>query len=161
MKRLLILVLLMLPFAAGAVSSVTVGSGNLKTVPGVGGYAEVAFAFAKGDKITITATADKKLQRMMVLLYPDVEIAHNNETKISNFTVTVPDNGIVVFRFISDRAGTNTIHYSVSRMPASDDVQNYDTRVVWLKPPAGARGDLTPSRLGDVTDKSRIAKPIE
>ena len=161
MKRLLILALIMFPFMVGAVAPVTVGSGKLATVPGVGGYAEVAFAFAKGDKVTITATADKKLQRMMVLLYPDVEIAHNNETKISNFTVTVPQDGIVVFRFISDRAGTNYIHYSVSRMPASDDVQNYDTRVVWLKPPAGQRGDLTPMRAGQVTDKSRVVKPIE
>ena len=161
MKSLLLFALLVFPFAAEAITPVTVGSGKVTTVPGIGGYAQIGYAFAKGDKITINATADKKLERMMVLLYPDYEIAHNNLTKSPSYTFTVPENGIVIFRFISDRDGTNSIRYSVTRIPASDDVQNYDTRVVWLKPPAGGHGELTPMRAGEVTDDTRVVKLIE
>jgi hypothetical protein len=160
MKSLILFALLLFPFAGFAVTPVTVGSGKVKTAPGIGGYAQIGYAFAKGDRISITANADKKLDRMIVLLFPDVEIGRDKLTKDPSYTFTMPENGIVVFRFISDRPGTNDINYSVTRTPASNAVQNYDTRVVWLKPAAGTHGDLTPVRADEVTDMTRVAKII-
>jgi hypothetical protein len=52
----------------------------------------------------------------------------------------MPEDGIVIIGFISDRAGTNNINYTVKRLPASDAVQDYNTKVVWQAPPNGKGG---------------------
>lgn len=41
------------------------------------------------------------------------------------------EDNIVVFRFISDRGGINTISYVVKRKPASAATQDYNTKVDW------------------------------
>ena len=58
----------------------------------------------------------------------------------------MPDDGIVVFRFISDRDGTTDIAYKVMRTPASESVQNYNTKVVWQQP-NGRGSNLVPKRV--------------
>ena len=123
-----------------------VESGHLTTAPGIGGDAETGYAFTKGDVISITAKASKQLDRMLVLIYPDEEIGKDRATKSPKYTFTMPHDGIVVFRFLSDRGHTDKIDYTVTRIPASPDVQNYNTKVVWDKPPAGAHGRLIPRR---------------
>jgi hypothetical protein len=149
MKRLLLIPLLLVSLVAGATKEVLVESGKLTTAPGIGGDAQVGFAFAKGDKITISATASKVLDRMLVLMDPATELGRVRHSKNPGFTFTMPADGIVVFRFISDRDGTNNIGYTVRRMPASDAVQSYNTKVIWKNPPAGAKGNQIPVRADE------------
>ncbi len=128
---------------------VLVERGQVTTAPGIGGYAQIGYAFAKGDVIGIEAHASKLLDRMIVMIYPEEEIGRALSTKEPRLSFTMKREGIVIFRFISDRGGTNEISYSVSRMPASDRVQRYNTRIIWEKPPVGARhGSLIPKRAG-------------
>ncbi len=141
--------LLLLTVTAGASDArklVTVARGQTSTAPGIGDYAEIGYAFAKGDVITLDAKASKQLQRVMIMVYPDAEIAHDMATKTPHLTVTMPRAGIAVIRFISDRDGKNEISYTVTRMPASDAVQRYNSRVTWQKPPEGRPGHLIPVR---------------
>lgn len=145
---LLLLLLLSAIQIADARKLVTVARGNTNTSPGIGDYADIAYAFAKGDVITLDAKASKQLQRVMITLYPDMEIGHDMATKSPHLTVTMPRAGIAVIRFISDRDGKNEINYTVTRMPASDAVQRYNTKVVWQKPPEGRPGHLIPVRAG-------------
>jgi hypothetical protein len=148
MKRLYILLLLTLSalYAEGR-RMVVVDRGTTKTAPGIGGYADIGYAFAKGDVITVDATAEKQLDRMIIVIHPQTEIGRDRATKNPHRTFTMPRAGIVVIRFISDRGGTNTVHYTVTRMPASDRVQRYNTKVIWKKPPT-LHGDLIPVRAG-------------
>jgi hypothetical protein len=149
MKKLcLIALLLLLANGISARKLVTVERGSVTTAPGIGGYAQIGYAFAKGDVVTVNGTAEKKLERMIVMIYPDVEIGRDLATKEPHYTFTMPREGIVVIRFISDRGGTNKVNYSVTRMPASDRVQRYNTRVVWEKPATGLHGRLVPRRAG-------------
>jgi hypothetical protein len=60
----------------------------------------------------------------------------------------MPADGIVIFRFISDRSGINTIKYTVTRTPASEDVQDYNTKVDW-KTPDDHVGNPIPKRAGE------------
>ena len=148
MLRIICILMLVLPLHATARKLVTVGHGSVTTAPGIGGYAQIGYAFAKGDVVTIDATASKMLDRMIVLFYPDQELGRARATKTPHYSFTMPRAGIVVFRFISDRDGTNEIHYIVSRMPASNAAQGYNTKIIWDKPPAGMPGDLIPRRAG-------------
>jgi hypothetical protein len=150
MRKLCFLFLLLtLSVPALARKLVTVGHGKVTTAPGIGGYAQIGYAFVKGDVVTIDATAEKQLERMIVMIYPDKEIGRDLATKTPHYTFTMPETGIIVVRFISDRSGTNDINYTVTRMPASNAVQHYNTRVVWQKPPTNApHGRLIPRRAG-------------
>jgi hypothetical protein len=160
MRTFLLSALLLLPLLAFAVRPATVGKGSVTTSPGIGGYADVGFAFAKGDRISLQASSEKKLQRVLVLLYPDRELTKAVATDNPAIHFTMPEEGIVVFRFISDRAGTNKVHYTVTRTPATAALSRYDTRVVWLKPADGAPGNLVPVRANTKYDKSRVVKLI-
>jgi hypothetical protein len=152
MRIPLLISFLALPLCAAAQTQV-VASGHLKTAPGIGGDAQTGYAFTKGDVITIKASASKQLDRMLVLIDPDEEVGRVRATKEPQYTFTMPHNGIVVFRFISDRGHTNEINYTVTRVPASASVANYDTRVIWEKPPAGKPGSLIPRRAADVANR--------
>ncbi len=114
--------------AAHATTPVKVADTTISTVSGVGGYAEVAYTFAKGDKITIVANASKQLQRAMVVMAPTNVMVRIKDTKKINQTFEMPETGVVYLRFISDRGGVNSIHYSVVRLPASNAVQVFDTK---------------------------------
>jgi hypothetical protein len=96
----------------------------------------------------VNATAEKMLDRMIVMIYPQEELGRDRGTKTPHYTFTMPHEGIVVIRFISDRGGTNKIDYTVTRMPASDRLQRYNTKVVWEKPKQGLHGRLVPRRAG-------------
>jgi hypothetical protein len=148
MKLLFLIPALLLSFCADARREVLVESGNTRTAPGIGGYTQIGYAFAKGDRISIDATAEKQLDRMIIMIYPETELGRVRATKAPSYSFTMPRNGIVIFRFISDRSGTNDIHYTVRRMPASNAVQRYNTRVIWQKPPTGRHGELIPRRAG-------------
>ena len=124
---------------------VVVDKGSTKTTPGIGGNTQIGYAFAKGDVVTIDARAEKQLERMIVYVFPEQVLGRKTYTKHAKLSFTMPDDGIVVFRFISDRAGTNTIQYSVTRMPGSDETQHYSTKVEWQKP-NDFSGTLIPKR---------------
>lgn len=148
MKALLVIPLLLISLCTMARRQVLVERGHVTTAPGVGGYAQIGYAFAKGDMISIDASAEKLLERMIVMIYPQEEVGRDLGTKTPKFSFTMPYEGIVIFRFISDRGGTNRVDYTVTRMPASDVLQHYNTKVVWDKPPGGLHGRLVPRRAG-------------
>jgi hypothetical protein len=152
MKRFLLIPLLLIGLNSGAQTQV-IESGHLTTAPGIGGDAETGYAFTKGDVITVNAKASKQLDRMLVLMYPDVEIGRYRGTKTPNYTFTVPQDGIVIIRFISDRGHTNNIDYTVTRVPASPSVANYNTKVIWEKPAEGLHHRLIPKRAIDVANR--------
>lgn len=114
--------------ARATVNTVNVADSTVRTVSGVGGYAEVVYKFAKGDKVTLTANASKELERIMIVLLPQNVLLRIKNTKKATQTFDVPENGNVVIRFVSDRGGVNDIHYKIARLPASDDLQNFDTK---------------------------------
>jgi hypothetical protein len=145
-KPYIIVLFLLISLQASARKLVVIDRGSVTTAPGIGGYAQIGYALAKGDVVTITGTAEKQLERMIIIVHPDKEIGHDLATKTPHYTFTMPQEGIVVIRFISDRSGTNKISYSVTRMPASDRVQRYNTKVVWQKPETGPHGRLIPRR---------------
>ena len=147
MKKLLFCASLLL--AAGfarAAHPVTVDHGTSTTVAGVGGYSEIAYAFAAGDKITITGHASKMLDRMLVTLRPETVLGRVKESRNISLTFTVPQEGIVVIRFVSDRGGSNKVNYDIVREPANDALQNYETKINWVKP-TDHIGELEPVRV--------------
>ncbi len=148
MKALLLSSLLLLTFGASAQKLVVVDSGATKTAPGIGGNTQLGYAFAKGDVITIDAKASKQLERLLVFRFPEEVLGRVKYTKKPKLTFTMPEDGIAVFRFISDRDGTNTVNYTVTRVPASAAVQNYNTKVEWQMPVDHA-GTLIPKRASE------------
>ncbi len=147
MKAYFLCALLLSATAVNAQKMVTVDSGMVTTVPGIGGNAQIGYAFAKGDVVTIDAKASKLLERMMVFRFPEQVLGRVKYSKKAKFSFTMPEEGIAVFRFISDRDGTNKITYMVTRVPASAAVQEYDTKVDW-KMPVDHAGTLIPQRAG-------------
>lgn len=128
-KLILAAALLACTTIAGAVTRpVNVADSTISTVSGVGGYTEVAYTFAKGDKITFVANASKHLERAMVIMAPTSVLIRVKDTKKVKETFEVPADGIVYFRFVSDRGGVNNIRYSIMRLPASEAVQDLDTK---------------------------------
>lgn len=146
MKTLLLIPLLLISLSTEARKQVVVDQGKVTTTTGIGGYAQTGYAFAKGDVVTVTANAEKQLQRMIVIMHPDREIGKQVSTKDVNYTFTMPEEGVVIIRFISDRSGSNDINYTVTRTPATAAVENYNTRVVWDKPETVTPGYLIPRR---------------
>jgi hypothetical protein len=124
---------------------VTVDSASTNTL-GLGGSAQIGYAFAKGDVVTIEAKASKQLDRMMVYRFPQEVIGRVKLTKHPKLTFTMEQDGIVVCRFISDRDGSNNISYVVTRMPATAALQNYNTKVTW-QPPSDHPGEVVPKRV--------------
>lgn len=147
MKTLLIIPFLLLSLHASARKLVVVETGTTTTAPGIGGTTQIAYAFAKGDVVTIDARAPKMVERMIAYVFPEKVVGRVKHSKHMKLTFTMPEEGIILFRFVSDRAGTNTIRYTVSRMPASDAVQNYNTKIEWEKP-TDRLGTLVPKRVG-------------
>lgn len=131
MKNLLLAALL-LAFSTGAhavVRPVVVADSTVGTVPGIGGYTEVSYTFAKGDKVTLAATSSKLLERAMVIMMPQTVLLRIKGTKKVNETFEVPKDGTVIIRFVSDRGGINNIHYNLIRLPASEDLQDFSTKL--------------------------------
>ena len=149
MKRLLILTAIL---ASGITlhaqsKTIVVDTGTTETVTGVGGYASIAYAFAKGDKVAITGHATKQLERMKIVIFPGTPIGQLKFTKSIDYSFTMSEAGICVFTFISDRGGKNAISYNVTRTPASAATEDYVTKVVWDKPTDKA-GVSTPHQAG-------------
>ena len=140
MKRLLFIPLLFISLAAGATKEVLVESATVTTAPGIGGDAQIAYAFAKGDVVTVDATTTKILDRMVVVMQPGTQLGKHRQTKHPHVTFTMPEDGVVVIGFISDKPGTNHVNYTVRRLPASDAVQDYNTQIVWQAPANGKGG---------------------
>ncbi len=145
MKRILFTAAMLLSISAFAASEVLVEKSSTRTTAGIGGNAQIGYAFAKGDVVTIDARSNKKLERMIVYIFPEQVLGRKTYTKHAKYTFTMPEDGIVIFRFISDRAGIATVDYSVTRMPASNETQNYSTKVEWQKP-VDFSGTLIPKR---------------
>jgi hypothetical protein len=140
------LFLLLLTAIVYAGDTTQVDSGHKKMKLGVGDFTDIAYSFAKGDKIILHANSSKRLDRTVFLLYPRIELATVKSVKIVDHELIMPEDGILVIRFISDRNGTTALDYTVSRIPASDEVKDYDTRILWRRPSNGI-GFLTPERV--------------
>jgi hypothetical protein len=145
MKVLLILPLLLFSVIAGAQTAILVEDSTTSAL-GIGGTAQIGYAFAKGDVVTIEAQASKQLDRMLAYRYPEEVIGRVKLTRKPKLTFTMQEDGIVIFRFVSDRDGTNKIVYKVTRTPASEAMQHYSTKVTWLAPTDRA-GQLIPKRV--------------
>lgn len=145
MKLLFFLPLLLISVAAGAQTTVVVADSATTTL-GIGGTTQIGYAFAKGDVVTIEAQASKQLDRMMVYRYPEEVLGRVKLSKKPSLTFTMAEDGIVIFRFVSDRDGTNKIAYKVTRTPASAALQNYQTKITW-QPPTDRSGQLIPKRV--------------
>ncbi len=145
MKTLLLSLSLCLPLAAFAQTPVQVADSSITSL-GLGGSAEVGYAFAKGDVITMTASCSKKIQRVMAYRYPENQLGRDRETKNPKLSFTMAEAGIVIFQFVSDRGGHNKIHYRITRTPASAETQHYSTRIVW-EPPTDRPGKPIPKRV--------------
>jgi hypothetical protein len=146
MKRLFFTAAMLLSISAFATSEVVVEKGSTRTTPGIGGNTQIGYAFAKGDIVTIDARSNRQLERMIVYIFPENVMGRKTYTRHARYSFTMPEDGVVVFRFISDRAGVNTIQYTVTRMPSSDETQNYSTKVEWQKP-TDRTGTLVPKRV--------------
>ena len=138
MKAIILSVILLYAGAAKAQTQVTVDAGTTTTAVGIGGSAQLAYAFAKGDVVTIEAKASKQLASMVVTKHPQPILGRVKLTKQPSLTFTMPEEGIAVFKFVSDRDGTNTISYTVTRTPATPELQDYNTKVVWKTGPGKA-----------------------
>lgn len=130
MKRTFVLTgLVLVSIAAQAVvRPVTVADSTITTVSGVGGSAEVAYAFAKGDKITLVAKASKPLESALVIMAPQSVLLRVKDSRKVNKSFVMPEDGTVIVRFISDRGGVNHVHYNLVRLPSSEAVQDYNTK---------------------------------
>jgi hypothetical protein len=129
MKKI-IFALILLAVSIGtqaAITPVTVADSSVSTVSGVGGYADVVYKFAKGDKVTLVASASKELERVMVVILPQNVLMRVKNIKKVSQTFEVPESGNVVIRFVSDRGGVNNIKYNIVRLPASEDLQSFNT----------------------------------
>lgn len=145
MKVILWAALLLGSFAAGAQTPVVVSDSTIVSL-GLGGSAEVGFAFAKGDVVELTAHCTKKIQRVLAFEYPEKQLARDRETKSPKLNFTMAEDAIVIFQFVSDRGGHNDIHYQISRKPASAATQDYGTRIIW-EPPTDRPGKPIPKRV--------------
>lgn len=131
MRSLVVLLLCLFATNVFAQKEVTVDEGKIQTVRGLGGEVQMAFNFAKGDVVTIDAHASKQLERALIFAMPDKIIDRVKYSKKVQRSFTMTENNIVVFRFISDRGGVNTITYVVKRKPASAATQDYNTKTDW------------------------------
>jgi hypothetical protein len=131
MRSLIVLLLCLCAASAFAQKEVTVDEGKIQTVRGLGGEVQMAFNFAKGDVVSIDAHASKQLERALIFAKPDKIIDRVKYSKSVQRTFTMTENNIVVFRFISDRGGVNTISYIVKRKPATEATQDYNTKADW------------------------------
>jgi hypothetical protein len=120
--------------AAGTHAQTIVDQGKTHTPRGVGGYTDIAYAFAQGDVVTLKARSSKMLARVVATLYPETPLARVRDTKRPELTLTVPQEGIVVFRFVSDRNGEAYIDYTVTRTPGPGGPAVYNTKVKWKEP---------------------------
>jgi hypothetical protein len=145
MKASLFLSSLLLSLTVGAQTAVVVADSTITSL-GLGGTEQVGYAFAKGDVVTIDARAEKKLDRMLVYRYPEAMIGRAKLTKRPRLKFTMTEDAIVVFRFVSDRNGHNSVSYKITRIPASAATQTYNTKVRW-EPPTERSGQLIPKRV--------------
>jgi hypothetical protein len=136
MKRTLFLLVAALccAFNSFAGNGTVIDQGKKQMKAGLGDYSEIAYAFAKGDKITLDAKSSKMLDRVTIVMYPQTEITRIRATKHTNKEFIVPQDGVVIIRFVADRGGTTNVNYTVTREPASDEVKDYNTKVTWEKP---------------------------
>src|SRR5437764_1435953 len=101
MRLLLLTAFASMSLGTQAQTLVTVDSASTTTAPGIGGTAQIGYAFAKGDVITIEAKAAKKLDRMLVYRFPEGVVGRAKLTKRPKLTFTMPEDGIIICRFVS------------------------------------------------------------
>jgi hypothetical protein len=147
MKTLFIAAVLALTasFSASAQTATVVDKGSVSTPKGIGGYKEISYAFAKGDVITLEARSNKLLDRIMVTQYPDNVLKRERSVRNTTTTFTMPEEGFVIIRFISDRPGVATIDYTVTRTPGPGGPAAYNTKINWEKP-VGTVSGLVPKK---------------
>jgi hypothetical protein len=141
-RTILIATGLFLLSAASVTAQTVVDQGKTHTPRGVGGYYDIAYAFAQGDVVTLKARSSKLLARVVATLYPDVPLARVRDTKRPELSFTVPQEGIVVIRFVSDRNGEANIDYTVTRTPGPNGPAEYNTNVKWKEPIIEAGGRI-------------------
>ncbi len=125
-----------------------VDQGTATTVAGLGGYTELTYALAKGDVLTLDFRSNKQLDRVLILQYPDQVLGRLKSTRKGSTSVTVPEEGFVVIRFVSDRGGRASIDYTVSRTPGPGAPASYDTRVEYEKATGTKVQPRVPRRAG-------------
>ena len=118
----------------GLRAQTVVGQGSTHTPRGIGGYTDIAYAFAKGDVVTVKAHSNKVLAQVVATLFPEKVLTRVRGTKRPEVTFTMPEEGIVVIRFISDRNGKANIDYTVTRTPGPGGPAEYNTKVKWKEP---------------------------
>jgi len=127
--------------AAGRV----IDQGTVRTAPGIGGYNEIAYALAKGDVITLDVKANRLLERVMVVQYPQNVLQRVKAVRKTTTTFTVPEEGFVVIRFVNDRLGVTSVDYTVTRVPGPGTPADYNTTVRWERPTNTVQG-MVPRR---------------
>jgi hypothetical protein len=119
---------------AATQAQIIVDQGKTHTPRGIGGYTDIAYAFAQGDVVTLKAHSSKLLARVVATMYPETPLTRVKNTKRPEFSFTVPQEGIVIIRFVSDRNGEANINYTVTRTPGAGGPAQYNTKVRWKEP---------------------------
>src|SRR4051812_38559926 len=118
MKKLKIILLLLALSMRGFTQAIAVVSNaHVVTADGVGGWSDVKYFFKRGDRVHVSFTADKQLNRITVTLDSNKELAKVMSTRAGSLDFVVPEDGEVIIRFISDRRGQDSIDYTVTKVP--------------------------------------------
>lgn len=128
--------------ATSSRAQTVVDQGTVHTTRGIGGYTEISYAFAQGDMVEMKANTNKVLQSVTAMLYPGNVLVRQKSVRQPVVKFTMPEEGFVTFRFVSDRGGVNTVDYTVTRTPAPDGPAQYNTKVNWQKPVSTVGGKV-------------------
>ncbi len=145
MKPFFLTFLLLLTAGLSLSAQTVVDDGTLTTPRGIGGYKEISYAFAKGDVVTLETHSTHLLQRIMITQYPSNVLQRVKGVKNNVTTFTMPDEGFVVIRFISDRNGVARVKYTVTRTPGVGGPADYNTKINWQQP-VGTVGGMVPKK---------------
>lgn len=145
MKPFFLTFLLLFTAGLSLSAQTVVDDGTLTTPRGIGGYKEISYAFAKGDVVTLETHSNHLLQRIMITQYPSTVLQRVKGVKNNVTTFTMPDEGFVVIRFISDRNGVARVKYTVTRTPGAGGPADYNTKINWQQP-VGTVGGMVPKK---------------
>jgi hypothetical protein len=112
---------------------VIVSEGSIK----IAGLSEekLYFGFATNDKIVFTFSElqGKTLKEVEILEYPSTSRYTDFKAKSTHEkTITVTKEGVYCFRFYNGKLGKRICKYSIQRIPASAQNQNFNTTVTWI-----------------------------
>ena len=135
MKKFLItttLAVICCSFYISSTTPVEVADSTLK----IGGLGEEVFyyGFAEGDQIIFSfeEVNGKELKEVEITEWPSNSKFMDYKTKkIENKTITVTRTGIYKFRFSNSAIGGRICKFRIERIPASEEVQNFNTAVYW------------------------------